>query len=358
MPPQTDDSSIASQLLQAVARLAEGPHPNRSRLDAESLLLHTLDCGKAWLMAHGSDPLSPLDATRFHEFIDRRLTGEPIQYILGEAEFYGLPFRVSPAVLIPRPETEHLVEKALELAATFPSPRILDIGAGSGAIAVAVAHQLAKQAAKQFSTQQSGFVTGHDFSRAEASSNMIGALAPEEKLGIASVLKGHGFSRADKANIINGALAPEGPSFSVTAVDLSPEALAVARENAERNGVSIRFLQGDLLAPVTGEPFDLILSNPPYIPTTDGPSLSVEVRDHEPSLALFAGEDGLGIYRRLIPAAWEHLVPGGFLLLEIGYGQQPGIEELLAALGFTAIGFIPDLQGIPRVACARRADAP
>jgi len=287
MPAQPDDSSIASLLRQAAARLSLGPHPERARLDAESLFLHVTNQGRAWLMAHGSDPFPPSDAIRFHEFIGRRLTGEPIQYILGEAEFYGLPFRVAPAVLIPRPETEHLVEKALHAAASLSSLRILDIGTGSGAIAVAVAHQLAQA--------------------------------------------------------------------SVTAIDLSPEALAVAEENARRNGVPIRFLQGDLFAPVSGEAFELILSNPPYIPTADRDTLSVEVREHEPSLALFAGEDGLGIYRRLIPAAYEHLVPGGFLLLEIGYGQGPAVGELLRESQFEEIEFIPDLQSIPRVACARRA---
>jgi release factor glutamine methyltransferase len=330
MPNHPDDGSLASLLRQAANRLAQGPHPDRARLDAESLLLSVLDRGKAWLMAHGDDPLSSPDATRFRECIDRRLSGEPIQYILGEAEFYGIPFRVTPAVLIPRPETEHLVEKALQLAANFKNPRILDIGTGSGAIAVAVA----------------------------------------------SALKGHGFSRADKANKMIGALAPEAAPFSVTATDLSPAALAVAEENAKRNGVLIRFLQADLFTPILpgapapalrtwesttpnipvfDEQFDLILSNPPYIPTTDRPTLSVEVRDHEPALALFAGQDGLGIYRRLIPAAHQHLVPGGYLLLEIGYGQQQAIQDLLAAASFASIHFIPDLQGIPRVACARRA---
>ena len=116
----------------------------------------------------------------------------------------------------------------------------------------------------------------------------------------------------------------------------------------------IRFLQGDLLAPVAGERFDIIVSNPPYVPAADRDSLSVEVRDHEPSLALFAGDDGLSIYRRLIPQAFAALVPGGFIALEIGYGQQPAIHSLLATAGFTDIQFTPDLQGIPRVAVARR----
>jgi release factor glutamine methyltransferase len=214
--------------------------------------------------------------------------GEPIQYIFGETEFYGLPFLVTPDVLIPRPETEHLVEKALELAAQFIAPRIVDLGAGSGAIAVTLAHQL--------------------------------------------------------------------PHAQITAIDLSSAALAVARENAERNGVSsrIRFLCGNLLAPVAEERFEIVVSNPPYVPSGDRASLAVEVRDYEPALALFAGDDGLEVYRRLIPAAFAALIPGGFVALEIGFGQSPAIAELLAVSGFERIDFVQDLQSIPRVACAQR----
>lgn len=214
------------------------------------------------------------------------MDGEPIQYIAGEAEFYGLPFRVTCDVLIPRPETEHLVETALRLASDFANPRIVDVGTGSGAIAVALAHTL----------------------------------------------------KSDR----------------VTGIDLSPAALTVARDNAARHGVPVRFLQGDLLEPVAGESFDLIVSNPPYIPTTDRDTLSVEVRDHEPALALFAGEDGLFIYRRLIPAAHAHLRDNGYLALEIGYGQSTAIAGLLAQSGFRDIAFTPDLQGIPRIAHAQR----
>jgi release factor glutamine methyltransferase len=181
-----------------------------------------------------------------------------------------------------------LVEKALSLAGDSKQPRIVDIGTGSGAIAVALARKL--------------------------------------------------------------------PRAVLTAIDLSAPALAVARENAERNGVSerIRFLQGDLLAPVAGERFEVIVSNPPYVPAADRAALSVEVREYEPALALFAGEDGMEVYRRLIPATFTALIPGGFLLLEIGYGQSPAIGEMLTRSGFVQIEFIPDLQGIPRVACARR----
>ena len=280
MPP------LSSCVLDGTARLRLGPHPDRARQDAETLLLHLLGKNTAWLMAHG-DKLLPDDLSlSYSELLERRRKGEPIQYITGETEFYGLPFRVTPDVLIPRPETEHLVEKVLELAASFPVPRIVDVGTGSGAIAVALAHKL--------------------------------------------------------------------PHAAVTAIDLSAATLAIARENAKRNGVAFRFLEGDLLAPVAEERFDFIVSNPPYVPETDRATLSVEVREYEPALALFAGDDGLEVYRRLIPAAFDALTPGGFVALEIGYGQSVAITELLTRSGFEQIEFVPDLQGIPRVACAQR----
>jgi release factor glutamine methyltransferase len=226
------------------------------------------------------------EARLYVALIDRRLAGEPIQYIFGETEFYGLPFQVTREVLIPRPETEHLVEKALELAGRFTEPRIVDVGTGSGILAVTLAAHL--------------------------------------------------------------------PDARLTAIDLSAPALTIAEENAKRNGVVLRFLCGDLLFPVAHERFEIVVSNPPYVPSVDRPTLSVEVRDYEPALALFAGDDGLEVYRRLIPAAFEVLVPGGFLALEIGYGQQPAIAALLRTSGFAEIEFLPDLQGILRVASACR----
>jgi len=289
-------TTLSSQKIRALVSegeqaLTAGPHPERSRRDAESLLLclfkkNNAEKNSAWLAAHGDNPTTHGD--EFRALIQRRLAGEPIQYITGETEFYGLPFLVTPDVLIPRPETEHLVEKVIELAASFQAPRIVDVGTGSGAIAIALAHAL--------------------------------------------------------------------PKAQITASDRSASALAIARENAQRHAVSqrIRFLQGDLLAPVVGEEFDLIVSNPPYVPCTDRDSLSVEVRDHEPSLALFAGPDGLAIYRRLIPQAFACLVPGGFLALEMGFGQSEAVRALLVSSSFESIEFTPDLQGIPRVASARR----
>lgn len=276
-------------LAQAADRLASGPHPDRARRDAETLFLHHTGKSRAWLLTHLEDEFAGCGAMGYAALLDRRLGGEPIQYILGECEFYGMPFRVTPDVLIPRPETEHLVElalAALESTASCTTPRILDVGTGSGAIAVALARAL--------------------------------------------------------------------PSAQVTAVDLSSAALDVARSNAERNAVSVRFLEGDLIAPVADESFELIVSNPPYVPHSDRALISVEVREYEPSLALFGGADGLDIYRRLLPAAFAALVPSGSLLVEIGFTQAAAVEELFAAAGFEQIHITPDLQGIPRVIAARR----
>ncbi len=273
------------------ALLRGGPHAERARRDAELLLLHAAELDRASLLARWKEKLDIEQAASFVELIERRRVGEPIQYILGKAEFYGLPFRVTPDVLIPRPETEYVVEKAIALAAGMKQPRIVDVGAGSGAIAVALAYAL--------------------------------------------------------------------PDAQITAIDVSEPALAIAKENAARNGVDgrIRFLRGDLLEPIRDEVeerFDFVVSNPPYVPRGDAASLAVEVRDYEPALALFAGEDGVEVYRRLIPEAFGVLKPGAFMVLEIGFGQADAVRALLDLSGFRKINFVPDLQGIPRVACGQR----
>jgi release factor glutamine methyltransferase len=252
------------------------------------LLLYAARRSRSAFLAHSNDELDLAAATHLEVLLERRREGEPIQYITGDCEFYGLPFRVTPDVLIPRPETEHLVESILGLAPVFAEPRIVDVGTGSGVIAVALAHKL--------------------------------------------------------------------PGARIAAIDVSAAALDLARENGSRNGVAerIRFLQGDLLAPVAGETFDFVVSNPPYVPTSDRDSLSVEVREYEPGLALFAGEDGLEIYRRLIPDACGVLASGGFIVLEMGCGQADTIRSLLGSAGLQNVEFTPDLQKIPRVASARK----
>lgn len=279
--------SVSEYVFAGAERLTHGPHPERALRDAEVLMMHVLGKDRAWILSHWHDGIDTHCSIPYRTVIERRRAGEPIQYITGEAEFYGLPFRVTPDVLIPRPETEHAVERVLELAASLAKPRIVDVGTGSGAIAIALASKL--------------------------------------------------------------------PQATITAMDLSSAALEVARENAGRNSVAkrIRFVEGDLLAPVAGEPFDIVVSNPPYVAESDRASLSVEVREFEPAQALFAGADGLAIYGRLIPQAFAALICGGFLVLEIGYGQEDAIRELLAQAGFAEISFTADLQGIPRVASAR-----
>lgn len=270
-------------------QLLLGPHPEKARQDAESLLLGTLTENRAWLLAHLDESLSVHEADCYMGMLEQRASGEPVQYIQGACEFYGFPFRVTRDVLIPRPETELLVEKAIQLMRTADRPRILDVGTGSGAIAIALAKHLT--------------------------------------------------------------------DARIVATEISRSALDIAVLNAGQNEVwdRIRFLEGDLLAPIAGEQFEIIVSNPPYVAERDRASLAVEVRDYEPAQALFAGEDGLHLYRRLIPVAHAALVPGGFIVLEIGYGQEASVRELLAAAGFAEIAFAADLQGIPRVASARRS---
>lgn len=261
-----------------------------SRRDAELLLAHAAGRTRAWLLAHPEAALDPAIAEAFHELVKRRDTGEPVQHLTGTQEFFGLPLRVSRDVLIPRPETEHLVEAVLAWAhAQAAQPlRIVDVGTGSGAIALALAANL--------------------------------------------------------------------PEADVTALDVSPAALAIARENAGRTGLSerVRFLESDLLAGVANEAaFDAIVSNPPYVAESDASGLAIEVREHEPELALYGGRDGLEIYRRLIPQAHVVLRPSGLLAMEIGFGQCDALTALLA--GWDDVRFVNDYAGIPRVALAIRA---
>ena len=285
--------TIRVLLSEAERVLAAGTHSERARRDAEELLLFALqpdapEANRAWLITHGSDVVSTDIEAAMRSLVERRLAGEPVQYIAREAEFYGLRFGVNRDVLIPRPETELVVEKALELAKNLLRPRVVDVGTGSGAIALTLKH--------------------------------------------------------------------ERPDSVVTATEISKTALRVARGNAERLGVlgSVRFLQGDLLAPVGDEQFDIVVSNLPYVGERDRDSLAVEVREFEPAQALFAGADGLDAYRRLIPAAYRALLSGGFAVLEIGYGQGDAVRALLEVAGFVGIEFTSDLQGIPRVIIARR----
>jgi release factor glutamine methyltransferase len=274
--------ATAGEVLQtARARLAStSQFPRR---DAGLILAHVLGCDQAALLTHPERILSPAETDQFENLLRRRLAREPVQYLTGTQEFFGLLFEVSSDVLIPRPETEHLVEAVLQRFDRNASPRIVDVGTGSGAIAVAIAQAL--------------------------------------------------------------------PRSRVTAVDLYPPALEIARRNAERHGVidRVALRQSDLLASAGSSEFDAVVSNPPYI--ADGEVLEPQVADYEPRSALYAGPTGLEIYERLIPQARNLLSPEGWLMMEIGHGQQPALQALLS--DWRDVSFVPDLQGIPRVVLAR-----
>jgi release factor glutamine methyltransferase len=279
--PTITTTTLATALANGAARLAHLPC---ARADAELLLMRAANVDRAFLLTHPDAPLTPEQLTTYNQWIERRAQHEPVQYITSEQEFYGLPLRVTSDVLIPRPETEHLVEAALERLPHNTPLRIADVGTGSGAIAIALAHTLSQA--------------------------------------------------------------------SITALDTSPAALAVARHNAEHHHLdnSIRFLESDLLVAVASETFDAIVSNPPYVSELE--ILAPEVHNFEPHSALFAGCSGLEIYQRLIPQTRQCLAPQGWLFMEIGHGQRDALATLLT--GWHDIDFVSDLQGIPRVAIARK----
>ena len=272
---------------QATERL-EASARGDARLDAETLLMHVLGRDRAYLYANPELELSCRELNAYNEFLERRATGEPLQYITGHQEFWALDLLVTPAVLIPRPETEHSVEAALELLSGIESPRIVDVGTGSGCIALALAAEL--------------------------------------------------------------------PNAKIDAVDISADALEIARRNAHRLGLSkrVEFARSDLLSNCLdlGPMYDLVISNPPYVGESEADKLQVEVRQHEPHFALFGGEQGLDIYHRLIPQAHQVLKPDRWLVMEIGFSQEQAIHQLLRE--WRDLRSMPDLGGIPRVVIARK----
>lgn len=258
------------------------------RLTAETLLMFTLGCDRAHLFAHPERVLTEDEASRFDAALAKRVRGVPTQYISGHQEFWGMDLLVSPAVLIPRPETEHLIEAVLELARAILVPRIVDVGTGSGCIALALAREL--------------------------------------------------------------------PEAEIHAVDISPVALEIARTNAARHSLQERvyFQESDLLDAFSHDTarFDFVISNPPYVSDLDKTSLQPEVRDFEPHAALFAGPTGLDVIERLIPQAQRALKCGGWLVMEIGKGQDAALDAGLSK--WNKRNFTKDLQGIPRVVQAQR----
>jgi len=320
-------TDVRSALKQGLTQLREAQVPSYT-LAAELLLLHLLGRDRTWIYAHPEQEISAADAARYFELIARRASGEPTQHLTGKQEFWGLEFEVTPDVLIPRPETEQVIEVALDRLAvrelragrkqTFTGEglQIADIGTGSGCIAIALAKEL--------------------------------------------------------------------PQASIFATDISPAALTVARRNATRHSVSdrIHFLECSLIdkvsivgardivplrpqgsnsglhgAPVTEHGprfFDLIASNPPYVGRREAATLMREVRDHEPEIALYGGEEGYELYAGLITQSAAHLKPGGILVLELGHNSLPAVQPLLDAPTWTNVGVTNDLAGIPRVLAAER----
>jgi release factor glutamine methyltransferase len=286
---------LREALQSAITRLS-ADHVPSPRLNAETLLTFTLNCDRAHLYAHPERELTQEEQSSYDEALAQRAKGVPTQYITGHQEFWGLDLIVSPAVLIPRPETEHLIELALPLARAVKDPKIADVGTGSGAIALALAKEL--------------------------------------------------------------------PTAEIHATDNSPAALEIAEANAARLQLEFRassnhqperrlfFHDTDLLNGLAAGAFDFVVSNPPYVGTSEEDEVQLEVRKFEPRAAVFAGTSGLEVIEKLIPAARAALKPGGYLMIEISGTIVEGVRSLL--LDWDHITITNDLQGISRVASARK----
>ena len=278
--------NISTALSSATEILAESGVAE-SRREAASLLAFVLEKDSAFLIAHADDDLAANQKLLFESCVRRRARHEPFQYIVGHQEFYGLDFEVSPDVLIPRPETEILVECAVGILSDINDPRFCEIGVGSGCISVSILQAVESAAA--------------------------------------------------------------------VGVDISEAALNVARRNADQYNVDGRLdlMHGDIFSGVTGT-YDLIVSNPPYVPRDHLDSLQAEVRDFEPSVALDGGGDGLSIIESIIRESPEFLKPRGFLLLVIAFDQAAKVGELFDPRTWETPEFLPDLQGIPRIVKAMK----
>jgi len=282
--------SVAARLAEARARLERaGFAPSDAALDAELLARHLLGWDRAALIARGREGEPPGFGRRLEELLARRAAHEPVAQIVGHREFWGLEFEVTRDVLVPRPETELVVEEALQFAREGTCNSVADVGTGSGCLAVAVAREL--------------------------------------------------------------------PATHVTAIDVWPAALEVARRNAARHGVShrITFVQGDLFEGIPAT-FDLIVSNPPYVPESEEPYLQPEVTQYEPRTAVFGGADGMTVIRRLLRDSHGRLAPRGRLVVEFGFGQHERVAGLAAEAGWQIVRLRRDLQSIPRTLVLARSD--
>ena len=280
--------NAAEALAEGTARLGAAGVESPG-VDAEWLLAHVLDCPRPELLLQRNVQLTPEQADQWAELLAGRQARIPLQHLLGTANFCGLELAVNEHVLIPRPETELLAEAAWKMAGAMDAPRVVDIGTGSGCLAIAIA-----------------------------------------------------------ANT---------PKAEVHALDISPEALTLARANAERHKTLITFHEGNACESLPGAPWQIIVSNPPYIPSADLAELQPEVRNHDPALALDGGADGLSIYRAIIPHALAALAVDGRLLLEVGDGQAPAVREIIAQHGGCVQEIVSDLNNIERIVIASRDES-
>jgi release factor glutamine methyltransferase len=286
MPDISENLRTASEILRE-SGVAE------PRREAALLLAFALGKDKTFLISHNNYELSDKEQIKFQEFLNRRTLREPFQYITGCQEFYGLNFIVTPDVLIPRPETELIVENSVEILRELENPRFCEVGVGSGCISVSILHTVKTATAIGF--------------------------------------------------------------------DISPQALEIARKNADVNDVLTRFelKQSDIFAALENEKseksekFDLIVSNPPYVPADDFDGLQKEVSDYEPHIALTDGGSGLSIIEKIIKHSPEYLKPDGFLLMEIGYNQAPNVFHIFETEIWDKVEILPDLQSIPRMVKAQ-----
>ncbi len=276
-----------SSLLQWTLEYLENKTGQKSRLDAELLLAHTLSTSRLKLYLNYQQPMSNDELSRFKMFLKRRVNGEPVQYIIGAQSFWTMDLFVGPGCLIPRPETECLIEHAIKLYNILDintkNPRIADIGTGSGAIALAIATEI--------------------------------------------------------------------PGAKVIATDISADALSIAIKNAKKHDLdkNICFMVADLFKPISNKHcFDLVISNPPYVTTDEYEKLDIHIRDFEPQDALLAGIDGLDIYKQLIPQSFSFIASGGYLIVETGCNQAELVQGLFNMAGFTDICFGRDYSGLPR----------
>ena len=276
-----------SENLQKATEILRQNEIAEPRQEANSLLAFALQKDKTFLIAHPEYELSDAEENCFQQILKRRANREPFQHITGKQEFYGLDFEVNSDVLIPRPETELIVENALEILRNLENSRFLEIGIGSGCISISILHNL--------------------------------------------------------------------PKATATGVDISEKALQIAKRNAETHNVTSRFQLklSDVFSALNDEEFDIIVSNPPYIPSEDITNLQTEVRDFEPLNALTDGKDGLSIIENIIVNSPKFLRPKGFLLMEIGFGQAEPVNEMFSADIWQSIEILPDLQGIPRMVRAQ-----